>query len=97
MILRTRATGSGRGWSPLWSWSGPCWSSARKARIDWCACGQSNLWAGDIWSAHNSQHLFDPYTFSHVLHGMLFFGLLTLNVLMLLCPIDAVKQWQMVH
>jgi hypothetical protein len=27
---------------------------------------------------HNSQHLFDPYSLSHVLHGMIFFGLLWL-------------------
>src|SRR5438046_2204537 len=42
----------------------------------WCACGQFYPWSGDIWSRHNSQHLFDPYSFTHVLHGMVFCGLL---------------------
>jgi len=163
----------------------------QQGRVWWCACGQGNLWAGDIWSAHNSQHVVDPYSFTHILHGVLFFWILaalfkrmsfswqlaltilleaawevaenapfiiqryreatiglgyegdsvinsladilccvagfllarrlgfrfalalfvaievllvvlvrdnlTLNVLMLLCPIDAIKQWQMVH
>lgn len=162
-----------------------------QGRVWYCACGHWNPWAGDIWSAHNSQHLFDPYSFTHILHGVLFFWVLswlfkrwsfpwrltlailleaiwevaenapfiiqryreatiglgyegdsivnsvsdilccaagfilarllgfrlalamfvvvevllavvvrdnlTLNILMLLCPIDAVKQWQMVH
>ena len=194
MLFRDLANPRGR----LWPWlviavilTGTVLVERTEGRIWWCACGQWNLWAGDIWSAHNSQHLFDPYTFSHVLHGMLFFWLLawvfprlslswrlcvatvieagweilensrfiidryreatialgyegdsivnsmgdvlscavgffvarrlgllwsavffvltelillflirdnlTLNVLMLLCPIDAVKQWQMVH
>ena len=35
-------------------------------------------WAWDIWSAHNSQHLIDPYTFTHVLHGVLYYALLRL-------------------
>lgn len=48
----------------------------RQARIWWCACGQHNLWAGDIWSSHNSQHILDPYSFTHVLHGVLFFWIL---------------------
>jgi hypothetical protein len=42
----------------------------------WCVCGQPNLWWGDPQSAHNSQHLFDPYSFTHVLHGVLLCGLL---------------------
>ena len=47
-----------------------------QGRIWWCSCGNHNLWAGDIWSAHNSQHLFDPYSFTHILHGVLFCGIL---------------------
>ena len=48
----------------------------RQGRVLWCACGHWNLWAGDIWSAHNSQHLVDPYSFTHLLHGVLFCGVL---------------------
>ncbi|MEM8668549.1 MAG: DUF2585 family protein [Planctomycetota bacterium] len=47
-------------------------------RIWWCACGSLNLASWDIWSTHNSQHLIDPYTFSHVLHGVIFYWLLQL-------------------
>ncbi|MCU0241818.1 MAG: DUF2585 family protein, partial [Vicinamibacteria bacterium] len=43
-----------------------------QGRLWWCACGQSFLWAGDIWSSHNSQHFVDPYSFSHMLHGVVF-------------------------
>jgi hypothetical protein len=50
----------------------------RQGRRWWCACGRGNLWAGNIHSAHNSQHLLEPYSFTHVLHGMGFAGLLTL-------------------
>lgn len=42
-------------------------------RVWWCACGRWNPWISDIWSSHCSQHLFDPYTFSHISHGLLFF------------------------
>ncbi len=40
----------------------------------WCSCGSPVPWSWDIWSSHNSQHLLDPYFFTHVLHGVLFFG-----------------------
>ena len=49
-----------------------------QGRSWWCSCHQYFLWAGDIWSSHNSQHLFDPYTFTHVLHGFAFCWLLML-------------------
>jgi Protein of unknown function (DUF2585) len=42
----------------------------------WCACGRPFLWSGDTQGAHNSQHLFDPYSFTHVLHGLALCGLL---------------------
>ncbi|HEY3968967.1 MAG TPA: DUF2585 family protein [Planctomycetaceae bacterium] len=42
----------------------------------WCACGQANLWIGNPQSEHGSQHLFDPYSFTHILHGVLLCGVL---------------------
>ena len=47
-------------------------------RTWWCKCGSLAPWSWQIWSLHNSQHLLDPYTFSHLQHGLLFYGLLLL-------------------
>jgi hypothetical protein len=47
-----------------------------QGRLWWCACGQLYPWSGDTWSSHNSQHLADPYLITHVLHGMVCYGLL---------------------
>jgi hypothetical protein len=41
----------------------------------WCKCGEPDLFSWHVWSRHNSQHVIDPYTFSHVLHGLAFYGL----------------------
>ena len=46
-------------------------------RIWWCACGEIDPFSSDVNSAHNSQHLFDPYSFTHLLHGILFCWLFT--------------------
>lgn len=48
----------------------------RQGRLWSCACGRFLLWTGDAWGADTSQHLFDPYGFTHVLHGVVFCGLL---------------------
>jgi hypothetical protein len=44
----------------------------------WCVCGQSFLWTSDAWGPHNSQHLLDPYSLTHLLHGVIFCGVLAL-------------------
>jgi uncharacterized protein DUF2585 len=43
----------------------------------WGTSGVAGLWSGDIWSSHNSQFLFDPYTFTHITHGVLLYALLS--------------------
>ena len=40
--------------------------------------GKFGLWDGDIWSGENSQRFADPYSFSHLVHGILFYGFLWL-------------------
>lgn len=51
-----------------------------QGRVWFSNSGDFYLWEGDIWSAESSQQFLDPYSFSHMLHGVIFFGLLYLIV-----------------
>jgi len=47
-----------------------------EGRLWICSCGSLQVWAGKVCSSDNSQHFLDPYSFTHVLHGFLFFWLI---------------------
>lgn len=49
-----------------------------QGRVWWCQAGDYSPWAWNIWTTHNSQHIIDPYAFTHVLHGVLEFWLIGL-------------------
>src|ERR1035437_3279168 len=47
----------------LWMGRSPLWPA-----------GQFGLWEGNSWSSDNSQRFADPYSFSHLVRGILFFA-----------------------
>jgi Protein of unknown function (DUF2585) len=69
----------------LWPWAVVVAALAATAlqlraqgRAWFCSCGRLLFWTGEAWGSDTSQHLFDPYSFTHVLHGVAFCGLLAL-------------------
>ena len=58
--------------------AGTAYQLRSQGRLWWCSCDYLLLWSGDPWSSDNSQHLLDPYSFTHVLHGFALCGLLAL-------------------
>lgn len=50
----------------------------RMGRLPFGPDGRFGWWEGNIWSSEQSQRFADPYVFSHLTHGFLFYGLLWL-------------------
>jgi hypothetical protein len=42
----------------------------------WCACGSLVPWSWEMASRHGSQHWIDPYSFTHLEHGPVYYALL---------------------
>jgi hypothetical protein len=40
-----------------------------------CTCGRVLLWYGDLFGSGLSQHIADWYSFTHISHGVVFYGL----------------------
>jgi hypothetical protein len=45
-----------------------------QGRVWWCELGGWSPVSIVVQSPHNSQHVFDAYSLSHLLHGLIFFG-----------------------
>ena len=44
-----------------------------QGRVWFCECGSLRFWVSDPNSQHTSQHLADPYSLTHMQHGLVFF------------------------
>ena len=72
-------------------------------RVLTCTCGRVALWHGVVLSAENSQQFTDWYTFTHIVHGVLFYGVLALALprqpllVRLLLALCAEGAWEVVE
>jgi hypothetical protein len=55
------------------------WQLRNQGRLWWCSC-RSFLWTSNAWGAQTSQTFLDPYSLTHIVHGLMFCGLLALLI-----------------
>jgi hypothetical protein len=51
-----------------------------QGRLWICSCGYVLPWTNEYWGSNTSQHLLDPASFTHLLHGFVLCGLVALAV-----------------
>ncbi len=44
----------------------------------WWSAANASVWSSEVWSRSNSQHPLDPYTLTHMLHGVVCFWAINL-------------------
>jgi hypothetical protein len=44
-----------------------------EGRVWFCECRTLLFWIADAYSSHTSQHLLDPYSLTHLQHGLIFY------------------------
>ncbi len=59
--------------------AGTAFQLHRQGRGWWCDC-RNFLWTSNAWGSLTSQTFLDPYSFTHLLHGFMFAGILLLLV-----------------
>ncbi len=71
----------------FWPWlaiafvlAATAWQLHHQGRSWWCSCGRAFFWTSNAWGSLTSQTFLDPYSFTHILHGLMFCGLLTLLI-----------------
>ena len=47
-------------------------------RLPFCKCEVISIWSSDVMSSEQSQQFADPYTFTHIIHGIALYFLLWL-------------------
>ena len=58
--------------------AGGVYGLREQGRLWYCSCGYVLPWTDEYWGSNTSQHLLDPASFTHLLHGFVLCGLAAL-------------------